>query len=197
MLVDAKKVALDFPGIFDVPGDGIINALKSNDFVRICSENEKGMVERFWVIVKSLNGDVFEGIVDNDFVFGFNLGDKITFEKNNICGIFQEGVWGLCGPPSLKPKKSESIKKAERYIVDNYMIDLEEIDDYTAEKYDSFKIIEEDVMKDVIIIVFKVTGTIWTKQWRGLDMDYEETDSSVEKQVEVTIKGDNITSEVI
>lgn len=59
-----------------IPGDGDINK------------------EHVWVIVTRVNGDHYEGTMDNDPVFNtlVKYGDKVPFQKSEIEDIFGKGA---------------------------------------------------------------------------------------------------------
>ena len=59
--------------------------IKVGDFVKLRFDEGYGE-EYMWVIVKKQNGDLFEGILDNDPVIMTNMkcGDKVIFDKNEV-----------------------------------------------------------------------------------------------------------------
>lgn len=56
--------------------------IELNDAVKITSKHN----ESFWVVVKSINGDIITGTVNNMLLrnHDYNEGDNISFNKNNI-----------------------------------------------------------------------------------------------------------------
>lgn len=83
--VDAQKMAKEHPKTFNAPSAKELNNLKVGDTVKVCNDEE-----RFWTIIKSINGEVIEAKVDNVLGgdYGYNRGDIITFEKKNIYSIY-------------------------------------------------------------------------------------------------------------
>ncbi len=68
--------------------------VKVGDSVKIVFKGENG-TESMWVIVKKVNGDVFEGILNNDPVLinGISCGDKVIFSKDEVCGRIRGQIW--------------------------------------------------------------------------------------------------------
>jgi len=84
LLLDAQAQALAHPDTFAAPSASALALLPRPgiDLVKVCD----GM-ERFWVLVRSVDGDRVTGRVDNELVGGqayANHGSVISFEKRHI-----------------------------------------------------------------------------------------------------------------
>ena len=101
--VDAQEMGSLYPDSFDVYTDEELNAIKPNDFVKVCLENNKQDGERFWVKVTVVEGNTITGTIDNHLfgalLFGVDSGDTIQFEKRNVYDIIPaEGFGKEKGP---------------------------------------------------------------------------------------------------
>jgi hypothetical protein len=85
--VDAVQMNKKYPNTFQLPLRKDILKLEAGNYVKIC-HNE----ERFWVIVKEIDGDKIKGIVNNDLVCEqpFKCDDTIEFEKRHIYQVAME-----------------------------------------------------------------------------------------------------------
>ena len=81
---DAQSMARMHPYTFMAPGLEELAVIKVGDFVKVCHNNE-----RFWSIVKSVDGVTVTAEVNNDLICSqpFKCGDTISFEKRHIYDI--------------------------------------------------------------------------------------------------------------
>lgn len=86
--VDAEQMNRRNPSCFELPDPKKINSLKPGHYVKVCHNNE-----RFWVIVKEVEGNKIKGIINNDLIMEqpFKCDDEIEFEKRHIYNVFIEG----------------------------------------------------------------------------------------------------------
>lgn len=81
--MDAQKMHEEFPELLKVPSQDKLDKLTEGDLVKICANEE-----RFWVRVKSVEGDKVTGIIYSDMVLtgyhGLKANDEIQFEKKHI-----------------------------------------------------------------------------------------------------------------
>jgi uncharacterized protein YegJ (DUF2314 family) len=85
-LLNAIKQNKENPDTFEVPTGKEIQALSSGDHVKLCFIEKGTTPERMWVKIMSINGDNFQGILDNE-PFGLdtiNLGDIVLFNSKHI-----------------------------------------------------------------------------------------------------------------
>lgn len=85
--VDAQEMAKSHPDSFEAPNKKELDTLKSGDIVKVCHSDE-----RFWAVVKEVDGDKITATVDNDLVLveEFNCGDDVEFEKRHIYAIWED-----------------------------------------------------------------------------------------------------------
>ena len=79
-------MARNHPETFEAPSQGELDAIKPGANVKVCYDNK----ERFWTLVKEVNGNQIIATVDNDLVIveEFNYPDEITFEKRHVYQIY-------------------------------------------------------------------------------------------------------------
>ncbi len=60
--------------------------LKPGDFVKTHFEDETGSREHMWVLIKTINGDLITGELNNDpqIVTALNCGDTVTIHRRDI-----------------------------------------------------------------------------------------------------------------
>ena len=82
-LVDARKMAREYPNTFELPSKKAVADLRGGDFAKVSTDGE-----RFWVRVDKRKGSKFEGVIDDDLVatdyHGLSLGDRIAFESKHL-----------------------------------------------------------------------------------------------------------------
>ena len=85
--VDAQKMHVKYPKTFDVPSKKELSKLKPGSIVKVATPHE-----RFWTVIKKINGNTIIAKVDNALVFshthGLNLGDLISFTSENIYSVY-------------------------------------------------------------------------------------------------------------
>ena len=81
---DAQEMHSQKPDTFSVPSPDELQAICAGAVVKVCHNNE-----RFWVVVKKVQGDELVGRVDNALVLPhpFSGGDLIRFKKAHIYQI--------------------------------------------------------------------------------------------------------------
>ena len=81
-LVNAQEMHQNHPETFEVPSQARIAKLKKGDEVKLCFNGK----ERMWVKIKKIDGDEFEGELDNKpfELRHLSLGDKVVFRRENI-----------------------------------------------------------------------------------------------------------------
>jgi len=89
-LINAKMMSIKHPDSFDYWEEEIAN-LKVGDIVKVSNS-----WERFWTIVKSINGDKIVAEVNNGLIgnlmgkpSSYNFGDLIAFKRENIYQIHE------------------------------------------------------------------------------------------------------------
>jgi len=81
-LVDCKKMNRRYPS-FWIPSAEQLAALQIDDIVKVIAFGE-----RFWVIIRELNGNEFVGEVNNElFTDQLKCCDLIQFNVDHICDI--------------------------------------------------------------------------------------------------------------
>ena len=85
--VDAMQRHKEFPHTFQVPRKAELNKLKPGQLVKVCHNGE-----RFWTIIKTIDGKSITATVDNALVMEqpFQFGDVISFEKRHIFDIWDD-----------------------------------------------------------------------------------------------------------
>lgn len=81
--INAQEMREQNPRTFEAPTYEELQALKIGDNVKVCLNDE-----RFWTIIKNIEGDAITASVDNDLVLPANksltFGTLITFHKHHI-----------------------------------------------------------------------------------------------------------------
>ncbi|HSG31860.1 MAG TPA: hypothetical protein VLB82_09975 [Thermodesulfobacteriota bacterium] len=84
---DAQQIFSEHPDTFYAPSKEELETITEGSLVKICVCNE-----RFWTIVKSVDGETIVATVNNQLIesdeHNLFLGDEITFEKKNIYNIY-------------------------------------------------------------------------------------------------------------
>lgn len=91
-IINAQEMARKHPTTFEVPSLDDLDAIKPDDFVKICVvENNKGG-ERFWIKVLERDHVSVTGTVDNVLVDikSFHIGDEIKVKLTDIYSIMEE-----------------------------------------------------------------------------------------------------------
>lgn len=88
-LLDGIKQNELFPETFKIPSKYDIAKLQVGEHVKLCFQEEGKTSERMWVKLTKIDGDKFEGKLDND---PFNLesiecGDKVSFNSKHIISL--------------------------------------------------------------------------------------------------------------
>lgn len=82
-LIDAQQMAVEHPGSFEAPSISDLKRLKRNHVVKICRNGE-----RFWVLIKHIEGDIVQGTIANRLTVSENAelpyGTRVQFEKRHI-----------------------------------------------------------------------------------------------------------------
>jgi hypothetical protein len=82
-LVDAQKLAREYPKSFEVPGSDTLASLRSGDSVKVCNGKE-----RFWVRLTEASGSQLRGVVSNDIrARRYGKGDTIQFRARNVYDV--------------------------------------------------------------------------------------------------------------
>lgn len=97
-LIDGLERVKESPKTFEVPSDFLKASVAAGDYVKVGIEVSDPAApfaaERFWVIVKAITDDGFEGVVNNDLTMtdfhGVKCDDPIRFEARHILAIFGE-----------------------------------------------------------------------------------------------------------
>lgn len=86
--VNAQEMAKNHPATFDAPTADQLAAIKPGDFVKVSIGKE-----RFWNIVKSINGNVINAVVNNNLLntkhHGYRCDDEIQFKLDNVFDIME------------------------------------------------------------------------------------------------------------
>ena len=84
---DAQEMARKYPKTFVALTQEELGVLEVGHLVKVCDE-EAG--ERFWTIIKHIDGDVITAEVNNYLICvdDYGLGDEIAFEKRHIYDIW-------------------------------------------------------------------------------------------------------------
>ena len=85
--IDAQKMARKYPKTFEAPTQEELGALEVGHLVKVCDEVAG---ERFWTIIKHIDGDVITAEVNNYLICvdDYGVGDEIVFEKRHIYDIW-------------------------------------------------------------------------------------------------------------
>jgi hypothetical protein len=83
--IDAQAMAVEHPDTFNAPTREELDQVQKGHVVKICDAKE-----RFWVKVKSRQGDLLVGLVNNELLNGqpyARLDTPISFELRHIYAI--------------------------------------------------------------------------------------------------------------
>jgi len=90
-LVDGVARNAEHPQTFHIPSAAEKAALRPGDWVKVGFVFSDGKVERMWVLIKSIDGSVLEGSLDNEPLNdGARLGDRVVFSERHVLGILHE-----------------------------------------------------------------------------------------------------------
>lgn len=85
---DAQEKYRKHPETFDAPTEKELDKVEVGGIVKVCLDHE-----RFWTIVKEVEGNRIKAEVNNDLLFtdkhGLRCGDIISFEKRHIYSIWR------------------------------------------------------------------------------------------------------------
>ena len=82
--IDAQEMSRKHPKTFEGCSQGELDAIREGDSVRIASREE-----RFWTLVKKVNGDVITAEVINVLIIPqrYDYGDVVQYEKRHVHDI--------------------------------------------------------------------------------------------------------------
>ena len=84
--VDAQQMRLQYPDTFEAPNKEELDDIEPNDSVKVCVND----VERFWVTVTEIDGNVIKGTVDNYVTLvPLTIDEEIEFEKRHVYSIWK------------------------------------------------------------------------------------------------------------
>jgi len=98
-LINSEDRARQFPKEWHHPPQHLASGIKPGCFLKVGLENTQTSAgERFWVQVKSIDGDVFHAVVNQDLVetHGLNDTDPIDVQFCNVFGILSaqgQAIW--------------------------------------------------------------------------------------------------------
>lgn len=89
-LLDGVKQHQLHPATFIIPSLEEKSALNVDDIIKLCFEEEGKCSERMWVKITHIDGDNFEGLLDNEpfALENIELNDVVKFNSKHIIGIF-------------------------------------------------------------------------------------------------------------
>lgn len=87
--VDAQEMSRLHPETFEALGKEELAALRTGDSVKVGYN-----AERFWTVIKEIDGEKIIAAVDNVLVTteDFKYGDQIAFEKRHVYQIYEQGT---------------------------------------------------------------------------------------------------------
>lgn len=89
MFVNAQDMAKKYPATFHAPDASTLARIIPGSFVKVCACDE-----RFWALVRVIDGDTITAEVNNDLVrtneHGLKCGDVITFQFCHVYNIYEE-----------------------------------------------------------------------------------------------------------
>lgn len=91
VLSDARLLRKKHPTTFSTPYPAEIAAIRPGDCVKVIVQTPKHVIagERMWILVDKVDGEFFEGKLDNDPVaFSGKAGDRVKFEARHIIDIW-------------------------------------------------------------------------------------------------------------
>jgi hypothetical protein len=86
---NAQEMHKLYPDTFWAPSQEELDNVKVGDTVKVCAkvcaEQNRRTLERFWVKITKINGEILKGEVSNVLVdIDLKLDEEITFKKENI-----------------------------------------------------------------------------------------------------------------
>lgn len=94
-LEDAVRLNRESPRTFLIPSKEEIDNLEISSLVKLIfvmkqPQKDGCRAERMWVKITEKQGDIFEGVLNNDpyFLKTIKYGDKISFRRENIASIY-------------------------------------------------------------------------------------------------------------
>ncbi|MCJ8601077.1 DUF2314 domain-containing protein [Klebsiella pneumoniae] len=89
MFINAQEMAAKHPTTFYAPSSAALAKVIPGTFVKVCAGRE-----RFWVLVRTVEGDNVTGEVNNDLQLteehGLKCGDQVAFQLCHIYDIYEE-----------------------------------------------------------------------------------------------------------
>lgn len=117
---DAQQLAKEHPDTFEVPYDATLNAIEVGDVVKVCDGEE-----RFWTVVKGIDGDTITAEVNNNLIGEqpYNYGDLIQYEHRHIYDIHRKEETKLMGSATAYVMELQELPVVQAYEVVEWMID--------------------------------------------------------------------------
>ncbi len=85
---DAQQLAKQYPDTFYAPDEDILSRIKSGDFIKVCTLNE-----RFWIEVTSVSEGKITARVDNELLMDeLHYNDIIEIEPRHVYDILPKGT---------------------------------------------------------------------------------------------------------
>jgi hypothetical protein len=83
-LLDAVALHIAHPDTFEIPDDARLDRLQSDDWVKICRNNE-----RFWVQISDCYGETITGTVKNELLCNDDLpvGTPVMFDRRHVYDV--------------------------------------------------------------------------------------------------------------
>ena len=82
-LLNGVEMNAFHPTTFEIPSVEEIKSLQPGDHVKVCAENE-----RFWVLLKSNDGETLVGVIDNHLIYtdkhGLDFKMEIQFSYPSV-----------------------------------------------------------------------------------------------------------------
>lgn len=95
-LRDCVALAEQYPDTFQIPDSEAKSQISVGDFVKLCFEyhgkyrlDREFIDERMWVRVTSIEGDRYQGELENEPVIAdvLEIGNTVDFEPRHIAGV--------------------------------------------------------------------------------------------------------------
>ena len=129
-ILDPRPIAATAPYTYFLPSGPELAAVSKGDIVKLLfdypHQTEKWAAERMWVIVESVEGHDFRGILDNDPdepTSPLAAGDTLTFKRHHILSVAWEN-------PEAAPPAAEYREYWDRCLVDQCVLDRVEPVEY-------------------------------------------------------------------